>query len=65
MDAGTTTIEGGDPVPKRRRIIRKLKDNEDEGTESSSSGESDAGNNQQKGKKSIMKLTLPKVKLYM
>ena len=50
MDAGTTTIEGGDPAPKRRRIVRKLKGNEDEGTESS--------NNQQKGKKSILKLTL-------
>ena len=51
MDAGTTTIEGGDPEPKRRRIVRKLKGNEDEGEESG------AGNNQQKGKKSILKLT--------
>ena len=64
MDTGTTTIEGGDPVPKRRRIVRKIKGNEDkEGTECSSSRELDAGNNQQKGKKSIMKLTLTQVKL--
>ena len=51
MDAGTTTIDGGDPAPKRRRIVRKLKGNEDEGEES-------AAGNQQKGKKPILKLAL-------
>ena len=59
MDVGTTTIEGGDPAPKRRRIVKKLKGNEDVGEESG------ASNNQQKGKKSILKLTLTKVKLYI
>ena len=31
----SAAIEGGNPPPKRRRIVRKIKGNEGEGTESS------------------------------
>ena len=43
MDAGTC----GNPAPKRRRVVRKLKGNEDEGTENRQSSGEESGNSSQ------------------
>ena len=43
MDAATSDSGSGNPPLKRRRIVRKIKGNEGEGTESSDEEKCDAG----------------------
>ena len=49
MDAATSDSGSGNPPLKRRRIVRKIKGNEGEGTESSDEEKCDAGKRKRPG----------------